>query len=238
MSEELPRNIAHLCQRSRDISLEKGWLNEDGTDPRPFHTVTALFHSELSEAFEEVRDNKKADFIYYEVKIKEDGGDISKSIVSAAQLPDLKKLDSKYGRGREFLDAKPCGIPIEFADFVIRVAQYYGSAGTGEKLDEAVAGVHAALDGVELEVQDIEQLISELHNDVAMANIATQIVKAGNVESLEQGGFPEDPLTYHASALFTLFRFCAENNIDLWAAIEEKEAFNRTRPRRHGGKKV
>ena len=28
-------NIAALCQRSRDISLEKGWLNPDGTDPRP-----------------------------------------------------------------------------------------------------------------------------------------------------------------------------------------------------------
>lgn len=232
--ENRPRQLADLCKRSRDLSLEKGWLNEDGTDPRPFHTVTSLFHSELSEAFEEVRDHKAPNVIYYEVKIKEDDGSTSKSLASADQLPSLQKLESKYGRGREFIDAKPCGIPIEFADFVIRVAQYYGSAGKGAELARQVHNQPYKL----TEYPSVEELIADLHSNVSMAYVISNLVKAGHTDALDIAGFSENPMHYHATALYVLFSYCAQHEIDLWGAIEEKEDYNKTRPVRHGGKKM
>lgn len=184
-------SIAALCQRSRDISLEKGWLNEDGTDPRPFYTVTSLFHTELSEAFEDIRSNKKIDEIYYE-------------------------------------DKKPCGVPVELADFVIRVAQYYGSAKLGEKLQSTMADIAIEERDAGGEIADeAEQLITDLHASASLAWLASK------------GRHPVgDPLHHHAVATVTVFAFCRKHGIDIWAAIDEKEAYNRTRPIKHGGKKM
>ena len=41
-----------------------------------------------------------------------------------------------------------------------------------------------------------------------------------------------------ANCINQTFDFCKFHNIDLWAAIDEKEAYNRTRSERHGGKKI
>ena len=218
--------ITALCQRSRDISLEKGWLNPDGTDPRPFYTVAALFHSELSEAFEEVRNNRPLKEIYYEVKIKEDGGQVSVTPhVTPEQLVELKKLDSKFGRGREFLDAKPCGIPIELADFVIRVCQWAGSAQAGEALARELA--RRELDYPEMPT--IEEVIALTHGAVSKA-----LNRANGEDVARQLGI----VSYLADGLLRIFDFCRRVQLDLWAAIDEKEAYNRTRPIKHGGKKV
>ncbi len=41
-----------------------------------------------------------------------------------------------------------------------------------------------------------------------------------------------------ADALIRIFDFCAVRNMDLGAALVAKMAFNKTRPRRHGGKRM
>jgi NTP pyrophosphatase (non-canonical NTP hydrolase) len=41
-----------------------------------------------------------------------------------------------------------------------------------------------------------------------------------------------------ADALIRIFDFCAVRNLDLGAALVAKMAFNKTRPRRHGGKRM
>jgi hypothetical protein len=77
---------------------------------------------------------------------------------------------------------------------------------------------------------DAEALITGLHASTSMAFIAFSFALAG--------GFPSEPLPYLASALLSLFDFCKKKDINIWAAIDEKEAYNRTRPQKHGGKKM
>ena len=227
--------IEALCQRSRDISLEKGWLNEDGTDPRPFHTVIGLFHSELSEAFEEIRSNRNLDEIYYEVKFKESDGSTSKEIVSSADIESARKTEGKYGRGRDFLDAKPCGIPIEFADYVIRVAQYAGSAHRAAEIAGLVESVQTAAKG-QVQTEDAEEFIGLMHLDASMALLLQRSPQVAI--PLRTLGLPTTPYQYLAASIWSLFAFCEKKGIDLWKAIDEKEAYNRTRSIRHGGKKM
>ncbi len=212
------RTVEALCQRSRDISLEKGWLNPDGTDPRPLYTVIALFHTELSEAFEEIRNNKPLNEVYYEVKFKESDGSTTKQIVSSADIEAARKVEGKYGRGRDFLDAKPCGFPIELADYAIRIAQYFGSALKGAELERFTS------DTVQVESDNAEKFIAYLHADCSRA--------------LSGPGVPTTLAHCMGTSLSKVFSFCEKNDIDIWAAIDEKEAYNRTRPVRHGGKKM
>lgn len=228
-------SIIALCQRSRDISLEKGWLNEDGTDPRPFHTVTSLFHSELSEGFEDIRNNKEINELYYEVKFKEGDGTTSKEIVSSADIDAARKVEGKYGRGRDFLDAKPCGFPVELADYAIRIAQYYGSAGLGEILAEHMNTIatNNIVGGTPI-TDDPELFITQLHACTSLAWLATPDASAFGI----QVPVPRPAINIIALAFINLFAFCRTKDIDLWAAIDEKEAYNRTRPIKHGGKKM
>ena len=211
--------IASLCQRSKEISQEKGWLNEDGTDPRPFHTVCALFHSELSEAFEELRNNRKLNETYYEFVGPDD--DIKRQYIKE-DMVDWDLTDRQH--------AKPCGFPTELADFIIRICQFFGSqAGGAEAFDKLCADERKALGGDRLRVGEPERLIATLHADVSFALVAA-------LKGLDDTTFPSTSPPYFAAALMTVFDFCEENGIDLWAAIDEKEAYNRTRPMRHGGK--
>lgn len=207
--------IQALCQRSRDISLEKGWLSPDGTDPRPFHTVVSLFHTELSEAFEDIRSNYALRDIFYEQK----GG----HTVSAEQLAQVNAE-----RHRQDLspvacgELKPCGFPVELADFVIRVCQYYGSALQGKKLADTMDAMAGTVVLAQQAPDDAELLITHLH-----ASCSAAFVDRDKATT---------PLHHLAMALLLTFAFCKKKDIDLWAAIDEKEAYNRTRPIRHGGK--
>jgi len=227
--------IAALCQRSRDISLEKGWLNPDGTDPRPFHTVIALFHTELSEAFEDIRSHKGLNEVYYEVQCTRLGSGISWiATTNRKGLEDLRQDPNEEVIGVP----KPCGIPMELADFVIRVCQWAGSTQQANRL-------HELFESLELQVReevldDAEAFIAELHANVSLSYLA-RFIAVGNKVSLILG-FPDDrltePLYYLATSLLLVSSFCRKHDINIWAAIDEKEAYNRTRSHKHGGKKV
>ncbi len=220
MNLEPVHTIADLCVRSRAISLEKGWLNEDGTDPRPFHTVIGLLHTELSEAFEDIRANRRLDELYYEVTLVTG----RKLTLSAAE----RRRHEADATQEHVKSAKPCGFPVELADFVIRVCQYYGSAGAGQQLQDRVEELEESMPDRSV-ADDGEQLITQLHTNVSFAF-------AGPLLFLNTH-LPQNPLHYLAMALVTTFDFCVEKGIDLWAAIDEKEAYNRTRAQKHGGKK-
>lgn len=91
--ESLPSeqwNLNHLSQVIRKTAIEHGW--EDTT--RSFGEEIALWHSEASEAFEEFRNGKSEQEVYYSYPIEPE------------QL------------------GKPEGIPVEAADIIIRILHW------------------------------------------------------------------------------------------------------------------
>lgn len=81
----------------------KGW-NEK---VRAFGDECALFHSEISEAYEDFRDHRLVTEIYFEDK-------------AGVKIDDSHHGRHEFDAGR----AKPCGIPIELADLMIRLMHF------------------------------------------------------------------------------------------------------------------
>jgi hypothetical protein len=101
-----------------DLSDYQEW-HVRGTQ-RNFGEVIALIHSEASEALEEHRNGHAYDEVYYK---HGDGTECKPDVVC--------KVGIGHAGG-----AKPEGIPIEFADIIIRVLD--ASAALGIDIDDAV----------------------------------------------------------------------------------------------------
>lgn len=105
------------------IAVEHGF--KDATIAEDF----ALMHSEISEALEDHRDGKRAIEVWYEEKrgnmVEEDGAStiITTSVIKHKQMTPMVQhpLDDIY--------YKPCGIPSELADIIIRVLHFSGKHG-------------------------------------------------------------------------------------------------------------
>ena len=92
---------------------EKGW-----NTPRPFGDTVALFHTEISEAYEDFRNHRNLTTVYFE---DHRGNKFDKE--TEASFHDIGHL-------------KPCGIPIELADLTIRVLHFCEQEGIN--LDEMI----------------------------------------------------------------------------------------------------
>lgn len=118
---------------------------------------------------------------------------------------------------------KPCGIPVELADVVIRVCQYSGT--------EGIAGdVAANTDGIER----VETAGRTLDLETFMADLCKHFVDFRELLGVGDRAGASAELR---DVLIETFELSAMFGIDLWAAIEVKEQFNRTRAHRHGGKR-
>ena len=124
-------------------------------------------------------------------------------------------------------DGKPEGIPIELADFVIRICQHCGTDKKLSKLDAAMMTrmQHYMVDQRDFSKIDFEKFLSELHTETSL--------------SLQAWSHKDDAHIQHLGrALAVCFLYCEDNGVNLWVAIDSKEAFNRTRAHRHGNKKI
>ncbi|WP_339245232.1 hypothetical protein [Paenibacillus sp. FSL F4-0243] len=94
-------SINELVKAAHENAVNKGWWNED----RSFGEIIALIHSEASEALEDYRNGSKPDEVWYQHKV------------------------TGYSTDRITEEHKPCGIPSELADIVIRVFDACGRYG-------------------------------------------------------------------------------------------------------------
>lgn len=102
-------DIKTLIKEAHKTAISKGWHEQD----RDFGSLIALMHSELSEALEDYRNGHGITEIYYECKN-------TCGINHDCNFPDDCKT-CKHG--------KPCGIPIELGDCIIRIFDTCGKYG-------------------------------------------------------------------------------------------------------------
>jgi hypothetical protein len=205
-------DLSAFAAECHEISRSKGWTDI----PRPEAQMINLMVSENSEALEEFREHRGMTEIYYTCT-RQDG---SYFTVGAAHHSPTDK---------------PCGIPIELADTVIRIGQHCGTEG----LDLAKAAAEVRDDVFAR--TDFNEAIADATFFLSWAWIGTRRGKllansflgARTVMDIVDGRV-ELAL---ARALWSIALFCESAEIDLWAVVEEKMAFNRTRPALHGGKK-
>jgi hypothetical protein len=100
-------SISDMQKEAYETSASKGW-HDDVDEPVKYGLPArlALIHSEVSEALEDFRDGRPPAEVFY--------------------LPPKKEGDAQ----------KPCGIPIELADVVIRIGDFCGKYGID--LEEAI----------------------------------------------------------------------------------------------------
>jgi hypothetical protein len=195
--------FARLCH---DASERKGWMNLNRTDAQTIN----LMVSELSEALEDFRDKHPNTEIYYE---------LPKNIPNKAPVEEIAAYIIKY--------KKPCGIPIELADTVIRIGQQCGTY----NLD-----LSGAMDKTRNDV------FTRLDLNEAMADATKHLSDAwewsNQFYSGRTTGGGERQVLCFAKATWSILFFCEAANIDIWAAVEEKMNYNETREQLHGGKAI
>jgi len=209
-------DLNKLAEVSNTIACEKGWW--DGA-PRSMAALTLLMQSENSEALEEYRANKALNEVWYEVKYHRDSPDgafdgAGKRAMSKGEL-DALRADTNA----KVEDAKPCGIPIEIADTLIRIADYAAHRGLDLNAEYNKLPPGRTCSDFEEALAESNYWVSQAwygHKRREESGLAFQLVKAADC----------------------LLLMCEHKGIDIEGAIQEKEAFNRTRPRRHGGKHI
>lgn len=186
-------DLRELVQQSFEIATSKGWWDK----PRSDAWLILLMQSEISEAVEDFRKGKGITEVWYEENL----GNGNVAISSTGKLG----VD------------KPCGIPSEIADVIIRIADFCGFKG----MDLIPV---AGLPNVEF--------------DEALAKSHSEIAKAYDDLSKTPSA-PDWSASLHlSSAVQWLVNFCLANDINIEKVIAEKAEFNKTRPQRHGGKAI
>jgi hypothetical protein len=128
-----------------------------------------------------------------------------------------RRLDEVYASGA---GAKPEGIPIELADVVIRVLDYFGKVGEHDLED--LLGSRQSLLLRTLFGQPSEGFptaCADIHDLLSLAYVSRSALRLVDV-------------------IIYIRRWFSHHGVDLRETIQTKMAYNRTRPYRHGGKKV
>lgn len=178
------------------INKSNGWHNEE----RSFGELIALVHSEASEALEDYRAGHPVNKVWYEYK-NEDGS-----------------IDKVSGFIRNGVLGKPCGIPSELADVVIRILDICG------------------LYGWDIEFKHFKKIkIYPMKYASHLASIHKSLSDAYNDN---KDTFTDPAATYLDVAIQEVEFICQQHNINLDQIIRKKLEYNKTRGYKHGGKVI
>jgi len=133
MHDKEPITVDEIVEISHSAAKEKGWWDHEKTEAE----LLCLFHSEVSEALEEVRNGHLPNETYYSGKqvIKSATYDSDKSSITTVITSAIK--GEAIFVSNEYIEAnKPEGIPSELADIIIRIGDFCGYYGID--LDAAI----------------------------------------------------------------------------------------------------
>jgi NTP pyrophosphatase (non-canonical NTP hydrolase) len=118
-------------------------------------------------------------------------------------------------------NGKPCGLPSELADVVIRLFDMAGYFNVDFEDNEEISDVFDwEIDSNVLKDMDFEKFCS---------NVATDMF------DWEYGDFIYSKEYYHT--IKYIYYYCVANGVDLEKEMLTKHEFNKTRSKRHGGKR-
>jgi hypothetical protein len=199
-------NIEELCERSYKTAVDKGWH----TEPRSFGEVTALFHSEVSEALEIWRDpSRKLDEVWESEDGKPEGFviEISDLLIRVADTCVEMKFPLAVELGNMPVSELGHDMALDVAaakEMVDRKASY------PQTIPEWLARIHACL----------SRAFEDFANDDAWGTSRGERAAIMLARAIEVAG-----------------AVCWINGLDLEAALTRKMAYNDDRSYRHGGKR-
>lgn len=115
-------------------------------------------------------------------------------------------------------DGKPEGVPVELADVVIRLldaAMEYGDYGKFAPIN------------VEKTYESFGAFIERCHEDVVSVKCGVQLYKTIGLQN-----------TSYSMLISRIRRWFDQNGMDLWRVCRMKHEYNKTRPYRHGNKRM
>lgn len=202
-------SLNELAKEAHQIAVEHGWWDKEPT----FGELVALMHSELSEALEEYRAGRP--MVWY--RCGHDGADCLSPKEQICYVPVTLGVTEDC----MFHEEKPEGIAVELADCVIDILDWAGHEDAD--LDRVFVAVKA--DRLKWDLDKISHFgdfISGLHNILSMAYTD---------EEDNQGIYFCMVIDYIQEAL-------KQSGVALYTVMRAKMEYNRTRPYRHGGKKL
>ena len=190
-------------------AVEHGWWDEK----RSFGDIISLCHSELSEALEEFRAGRPMVW----------------QGCQGSSTPCCREGCGDWEDGVceiNCLDEKPEGIAVELADCIIRVLDWFGK----EELDADTLVAEAK-----------KAVVCDVPGRIYASTLGDRIARWHLLLSLAYSCWCRASAQYAAALRMALCvaeieAWAVREGVDMEAILEQKHAYNKTRPYRHGGK--
>jgi len=193
-------------------AVNHGWHEGE----RSIDEYCALFHSEVSEFFEEFRlPEPKAlyfDTTHYNISILDKNG--MRKADEAEKIDNILSMEYKWNNFKEIAKYKPLGYGIELADLVIRLLDFCGEKG--------------------IDFNNLNPKRNKCSNDIFyIVNILHSAINY-----LRFSGYSCTPISRYGGIILQIIPYCLsiadKYNFDLNEMIRIKHKYNLTRPVKHG----
>ena len=213
-------NMNRFAQEVHRNAVAHGWWDEE----RSFGEIVALCHSELSEALEEFR--AKRPMLYFPCNAgglcvddrPEEHMDCGSRVIDL-EHPEISCKARSY---------KPEGVAVELADCIIRILDWMGKEeiSPDEYLERARSIRRVMCDlPAYLCKGSLGDLVAELHLYLSLA-----------YRNWLDGSGISPVACRMALVILRIQEWAAETGVDMETILDQKHAYNKTRPYRHGGK--